>query len=87
MALLEAMSYGLPVLVSDIAANREIGLEAEQYLALGDVEMLAVHMQRVAATLVTKAKREATRSWVAACYSWPAVASAILAVCRSGITD
>jgi glycosyltransferase involved in cell wall biosynthesis len=40
IALFEAMSYGLPVLVSDIPANKEIELPAERYFRCGDVEDL-----------------------------------------------
>lgn len=45
IALLEAMSYGLPVLASDIPANNEIGLPTEYYFRLGDVEELAAKMK------------------------------------------
>ena len=40
IALLEAMSYGLPVLVSDIPANLEVPLEGECYFPVGDVRVL-----------------------------------------------
>lgn len=41
IALLEAMSWSLPVVVSDIPANLEPGLAAECYFPTGDVEALA----------------------------------------------
>ena len=41
IALLEAMTYGLPVIVSDIPANLEVGLDADCYFPLGDVDALA----------------------------------------------
>lgn len=41
IALLEAMSYQLPVIVSDIPANKEIGLEPESYFHVGDVDELS----------------------------------------------
>jgi len=37
IALLEAMSYGLPVLVSDIAANKEVGLDKTRYFQCGNI--------------------------------------------------
>ena len=37
IALLEALSYGLPVLVSDIPANEEVGLPSDRYFRCGDV--------------------------------------------------
>jgi alpha-maltose-1-phosphate synthase len=35
------MSFGLPVLVSDIPANREVNLPKERYFRCGDVPDLA----------------------------------------------
>jgi starch synthase len=37
ISLLEAMSYDLPVLVSDIPANREINLRRERFFKCGDI--------------------------------------------------
>lgn len=50
IALLEAMSYRLPVIVSDIPANKVIGLNNESYFHLGDVEKLAEKLKRNAET-------------------------------------
>lgn len=41
IALLEAMSYSLPALVSAIPANLEVGLPADRYFPVGDVQTLA----------------------------------------------
>lgn len=41
IALLEAMSYKVPVVVSDIPANLEVGLPSEDYFPCGDVDALA----------------------------------------------
>ena len=46
IALLEAMSYGLPVAVSAIPANLEVGLPASDYFQCGDTEALAALMER-----------------------------------------
>jgi glycosyltransferase involved in cell wall biosynthesis len=40
-ALLEAIGYGLPSIVSDIPANRDIGYEAIKYFRLHDIDQLA----------------------------------------------
>ena len=36
IALFEVMSYGLPVLISDIPANKEVELPKERYFRCGD---------------------------------------------------
>lgn len=49
IALLEALSYGLPVLSSDIPANRALALSPERYFPLGDLIALGEGMlQRMA---------------------------------------
>lgn len=47
IALLEAMSYGAPVVVSDIPANLEVGLPAECYFPCGDVEALVDKLRHI----------------------------------------
>lgn len=46
ISLLEAMSYKVPVIVSDIPANKEIGLEKSCYFPVGDVDALATKLQK-----------------------------------------
>ena len=40
IVLLEAMSYGLSCIASDIPANRNVELDAERYFQAGDIQML-----------------------------------------------
>ncbi len=47
IALLEAMSYGVKVVVSDIPANLEVGLPKEDYFHCGDVDELAAKLGKV----------------------------------------
>lgn len=47
IALLEAMSYNIPVVVSDIPANVEIGLDDCQYFPCGDIEKLADRIEEM----------------------------------------
>lgn len=47
IALLEAMSYRLPVVVSDIPANMEVGLPAGCYFRCGDIGQLSERLAAV----------------------------------------
>ena len=47
IALLEAMSYGVKVVVSDIPANLEVGLPESDYFPVGNVDALADKLQAV----------------------------------------
>lgn len=45
ISLLEAMSYHIPVVVSDIPANLEVGLDEHCYFPCGNVKELSVRLQ------------------------------------------
>ncbi len=75
IALLEALSYGLPVIASDIAANIEVGLPPKHYFLLGDVACLARRLTEFSSKPVDAAAREQTRQWVAARYDWRHIAA------------
>lgn len=47
IALLEAMSYGVKVVVSDIPANLEVGLDKDDYFPVGDIAALAAKLKDV----------------------------------------
>ena len=49
IALLEAMSYGVKVIVSNIPANKEVGLPDSDYFPVGNVEALAEKLREVMA--------------------------------------
>ena len=46
IALLEAMSYKLPVIVSNIPANLEVGLNKNNYFPVGNIDALADKLQQ-----------------------------------------
>lgn len=46
IALLEAMSYQLPVIVSNIPANLEVGLNKDNYFPVGNINALANKLQQ-----------------------------------------
>lgn len=86
IALLEAMSFGLPVLASDIVANKELALSDDDYFPLGDVDLLA---QSIAAKLAKPLSDEASRAQrqrIEQSYSWQSVAEKTLQVYRSVLT-
>jgi glycosyltransferase involved in cell wall biosynthesis len=85
IALLEALSYGLPVLVSDIPAHVEIGLDEKHYFPLGDVHVLAIRLKLFARMRWPQAQRERTRRWVADRYDWHAVVEQTISVYRSAM--
>jgi glycosyltransferase involved in cell wall biosynthesis len=73
IALLEALSYGLPVVASDIPAHLEIGMEEEHYFPLGDVHALSARLELFARMAWPAEVRESTRKWVADRYDWHSV--------------
>jgi len=79
IALLEALSYGLPVVASDIRANIDVGLPAQSYFPLGDVAALAQTLQSgLAPTNRSAELRRERKDWVARRYSWPRAAEQTL---------
>lgn len=80
IALLEALSHGLPVIASDIPANLEIGLEQDQYFQVGNAPDLRACLERS-----TKRERPANyrsnlQAWVGGKYDWRLIARATLGV-------
>ena len=74
IALLEALSFGIPVIASAIPANLEIGLASENYFPLGDVRALAATLQRVARQPLSQQQRDAQRLWLRERYNWETIA-------------
>lgn len=77
IALLEAMSYHLPVVVSDIPANLEVGLSSGCYFHCGDVDALAVRLQKVIDEDYHRVQYDM------APYDWDRIAEQVLAVYES----
>lgn len=80
IALLEALSFGLPVIASDIPANLEVSCSAISYYPLGDVEMLATQLRNQAKENFTMEQREYLRNYIVEKYNWSAVAQKTYAV-------
>jgi len=81
IALLEALSYGLSVLVSDIAPNREVGLDKNRYFTVGDEEELAKQLDHWIKKGAPSDEEQAKRiEMVRQKYNWDNVAEQVLQV-------
>ena len=74
IALLEAMSYGARVVVSDIPANLEVGLDSECYFPVGNVDALAARLRNVAERPFARVSYDMSR------YDWNRIARQVAEV-------
>jgi len=74
------LSYGLPVIASDIPANLEVGLPKNHYFHLGDTGKLVERLCEFAAQAQTQESKHALRTWVSERYDWKRVAQSTLGV-------
>jgi glycosyltransferase involved in cell wall biosynthesis len=84
LVLLEALSYGLPVVASAIPAHLEVALEKDHYFPQGDVTALATRLRERANATVSEAESRRLRRWVATTYDWDEIARQTLAVYQHG---
>jgi glycosyltransferase involved in cell wall biosynthesis len=83
IALLEALSYGLRTVASDIPANLEVDLGAANYFPVGNVDALAATLRAVAASQEEEGASAARIRRVREHYSWDDVAERTMTVYRS----
>ena len=77
IALLEAMSYGVKVVVSDIPANLEVGLPEEDYFRCGDVDELADKLAKVISAPQEHVEYDMSK------YDWEKIADEVAEVYRN----
>jgi glycosyltransferase involved in cell wall biosynthesis len=82
IALLEALSYGLPSIASDIPANLEVGLNAECYFPVGNVAELCARLRAFTARPYDEKEAGERRRWVAERFGWPEIVDRTLVVYR-----
>ncbi len=70
IALLEALSFGLPVLASDIPSNLEVGLNQQHYFKLGDVDALSKKITQFSKKHICDIERHEIKKWVKERYDW-----------------
>lgn len=71
IALLEAMSYQLPVITSAIPANLEVGLDADCYHEVGDVDALAAKLEAICSKPLERVKYDMGK------YDWDRIAKEV----------
>lgn len=80
IVVLEALSYGLRVVASDIPANLEVGLASNQYYPLGDIAALTSKLRKFAADPLSQTDRHRIRESVRHRYDWSTIARQTLRV-------
>ena len=83
LALLEAMSYGLSCLVSNIPANRAVALAPERYFRAGDIQGLVEKLQEFLKRPLSEQERSAQLQRIAERHNWEAIADQTLELYRS----
>lgn len=87
IALLEAMSYGLPAIASAIPANQEINCRDIDYFPVGDVRSLASLLKRRTKEAQEQGRRERLRHFVLERYQWLDVAQRTYAIYADILAD
>jgi glycosyltransferase involved in cell wall biosynthesis len=88
IVMLEALSYDLPVLASDIQANLEVGLPGENYFPLGDIDCLAELLLRQANSMELDRKLSPKyHDILNRRYNWVDIANDTLAVYRQAFDN
>lgn len=74
IVLLEAMSYGLSCVVSDIAPNKEVDLPKERFFKVGDIKDLSGKIQKFINESMPQEERKSQLEMVKSMYDWEKIA-------------
>lgn len=85
ISLLEALSYGLPVVLSDIPANREVNVKGLHYFEAGNMLALKETLERATSQDAPKSYKEESMQLMASTFNWPDIADQTLAVYRKAL--
>jgi glycosyltransferase involved in cell wall biosynthesis len=87
IAVLEALSYGCRVVLSDIAAHREIGASGARYFAPGKVEVLAAQLSATLQDDGEPRLSEAEQARIMRAHDWARIAESTLEVYRAALRE
>jgi glycosyltransferase involved in cell wall biosynthesis len=80
IVLLEAISYGLSCIASDIPANRNVELSEERFFKAGDVKALAIKIKEFVNKPLTGEEKKRQIRMIAERYDWEKIAERTLEV-------
>jgi glycosyltransferase involved in cell wall biosynthesis len=82
IVVLEAMSYGLSCIVSDIPANKYFGLDEDRFFKPGDIKSLTEKMKEFINKSLTEEEKIKQISFISQRYNWRRIADETLRVYR-----
>ncbi|MEO1281050.1 MAG: glycosyltransferase family 4 protein [Pseudomonadota bacterium] len=85
IALLEALSYGLPCVASDIEANMEVGLADADYYPVTNINALTEQLKTKSGHGLTDDVKKRRTEHVAKHFSWDQIAHATIGVYRAAL--
>jgi glycosyltransferase involved in cell wall biosynthesis len=80
IALLEALSFGLPTLASDIPSNKEVDIQNGSFFELGNIEALSKLIIEFTKRPLTSEQRNLTQEFVRRNYDWQKISIKTLKV-------
>ena len=73
LVLLEAMSYGLPILVSDIFPHREMKLDSKRYCNCDNINEFSLKIDKLIAEGITEEEKTKYTDLLETHYNWEAI--------------
>lgn len=87
IVLLEAMSYGLSCIASDIPANKNVELSANRFFKAGDVKGITEKIQEYLAKPLCEEEKRGQIAMIAERYNWDTIANKTANVYKGVIRD